>query len=148
MIFRTKSPRETESAAAKIAEAAVGKKTQAAVVIGLSGELGSGKTRFAKGFIRACGIKKPVTSPTFVLAKRYVAKDKKTIFHIDAYRVKSMKELSHFGFEEMISDSENIVLIEWPERIASALPKNTRMVSFSHGKKEGERVIRADIKRK
>lgn len=148
MIFRTQSPRETESAAAKIAEFALGKKTRGALVLGLSGELGSGKTRFAKGFIRAFGIKKPVTSPTFVLAKRYPAKNKRVVFHIDAYRVKNMKELSHFGFKEIIANPENIVLVEWPERISSALPKNTYSISFSHGKKENERIIRTGIKQK
>lgn len=98
-----------------------------AVVIGLSGDLGSGKTTFVQCFAKAFGVKTKIISPTFVLMKRY-----KNIFHIDAYRIKNPKEILDLGWEDLIKNSENIILVEWPEKIKKIFPKPHFWLNFSH----------------
>lgn len=113
-----------------------------AIVVALSGELGSGKTTFARGILRAHGITEAVTSPTFVIEKIYTPPRGtfKTIVHMDAYRLKDARELVALDFENLIGNSNTLVLIEWPEHIASAIPQTARKISFVIG--EGaERTI-------
>lgn len=94
-------------------------------VIGLEGELGSGKTRFVQGFAKGFGIRQRLTSPTFVLMKKY-----KNLYHIDCYRLNKPKELLDLDFKEIISNPKNIVLIEWAEKVHSILPRDTIWVRF------------------
>lgn len=98
-----------------------------AVLIGLSGNLGSGKTTFVQCFAKAFGVKTKIISPTFVLMKRY-----KNIFHIDAYRIKNPKEILDLGWEDLIKNSENIILVEWSEKIKKIFPKPHFWLNFSH----------------
>lgn len=111
-----------------------------AVVIGLFGNLGSGKTVFSKGFLGFFGIKR-VVSPTFSIMKRYSVKGFpwKNIYHLDCYRVKNPSELSTLGFERIAADPENIILLEWPE-MAGPLFKGIS-VHMAYGKTELEREI-------
>ena len=102
----------------------------------LSGELGGGKTTFVQGFMTGAGIKKKITSPTFVLLKNY-----KLIYHIDCYRLKKAKELLDLGLREILINPKNIVLIEWPEIVKKYLPKSAIWIKFKYGKKENERII-------
>jgi len=88
-------------------------------VIALSGELGSGKTTFARFFIRALGIAGEVPSPTFMLAQLYQTVGP-TIWHFDFYRISNSDEAFELGMEEAFT--EGISLIEWPERISGRLP--------------------------
>ena len=119
-----------------------------AVVIGLIGDLGSGKTTFTQGFLRGFGVKKRITSPTFVLIKRYNIPKKPIpytlypiIHHMDSYRLNDHRHLETLDFKKIITDPRNIVLIEWAEKIKKALPKDTFWIRFRHGKKENERKI-------
>jgi|SRR3989344_7728825 len=120
-----------------------------ATVIALHGDLGAGKTTFVQGFIKALSAKHHVTSPTFVIYRKYPIHSQfiihnslfKSIYHFDLYRIHRPKEILAFGFKKIISDPENIVLIEWPERIKKLLPKNTAWIVIEHGKKENERII-------
>lgn len=123
----TKSERETKRVARLLAEEIIRKplKTKGAVVIGLEGELGSGKTIFVQGFAKGLGIRRRLTSPTFVLIKKY-----KNLYHIDCYRLNKPKDLLDLDFKEIISDPKNIVLIEWAEKIRRILPKNIVWVKF------------------
>lgn len=111
-----------------------------ALVVGLSGELGVGKTAFTQAVGKILGIKNKVSSPTFVIMKKYTLKNNKYnfLFHLDAYRLKNEKELLHLGWEEIIMNKENIIFIEWPENVAKVIPKNSIFVSISHTK-EGHR---------
>jgi tRNA threonylcarbamoyladenosine biosynthesis protein TsaE len=97
-----------------------------ATLVTLSGELGAGKTTFTQAVARALGVTDPVTSPTFVLEKIYVLpagrQDFRKLVHIDAYRLKSGSELKPLGFDEVMKDPGTLVLLEWPERVADALP--------------------------
>ncbi|MBU4480049.1 tRNA (adenosine(37)-N6)-threonylcarbamoyltransferase complex ATPase subunit type 1 TsaE [Patescibacteria group bacterium] len=118
-----------------------------AVIFALYGNLGSGKTTFTKSFISAFGVKQTVTSPTFVIEKIYklpklfkqnkklgnrVSKsgEFKHIIHIDAYRLNSGEEMKSLGWEEISNDPKNIILIEWPEKIADILLKDTKKIKF------------------
>lgn len=117
-----------------------------ALVLALAGDLGSGKTTFVQGFLRAVGIRKKITSPSFVLIKNYKLRIKnrgyKNIYHIDCYRTKKSKELLDLGLKEILNNPKNIVLIEWSERIKKILPKeNLVWIKFEHGGKENIRKI-------
>lgn len=90
-------------------------------VIGLYGDLGSGKTALTKSIAKTLGVIEEVTSPTFVIAKFYKGKEKNLI-HIDAYRLEHFSELESLGFKEWCADPENLVVIEWPEKVKEILP--------------------------
>lgn len=92
-------------------------------VIGLYGDLGSGKTALTKSIAKILGVTEEVTSPTFVIAKFYKGKDRNLI-HIDAYRLEHFSELESLGFKEWVNDSKNLVVIEWPEKVKEILPQH------------------------
>lgn len=112
-------------------------------VLALEGELGSGKTTFAKGLAQGLRIRQKITSPTFVICRPYPlpGKTQKTFYHFDLYRIKNQKELLELGFREIIADPENIVALEWPEKAKGLLPKNTIRLRFTPRHKADERVI-------
>ncbi len=93
----------------------------------LRGELGSGKTTFARFFIQEIArinekkIKEPITSPTYNLINNYNCGNNTTICHVDLYRLKTIKEIEKIGFFEEIENK--IVLIEWPEKVEKILKK-------------------------
>lgn len=90
-----------------------------------------------------------ITSPTFVILKKYKLKNLKTykfVYHLDCYRVKSPKEVSEINFKEIFANPSNIVLIEWPERISKIIPKNSIRIKFDYGRKENERKLIFDTK--
>jgi len=91
------------------------------IVIALWGDLGAGKTSFARAFIRtlAQDAQLEVPSPTFTLAQNYHS-TKGTIWHFDLYRLESPDEALEIGFEDALADS--IILVEWPERLGPQLP--------------------------
>jgi len=93
-------------------------------LIVLKGELGSGKTTFSQGVLKFLGAKGPFTSPTFVVMKKYNIEDKiyKTVYHLDCYRV-GAKDILELGWKEIIENKNNLVLVEWPEKIESVLPE-------------------------
>ncbi len=103
-----------------------------ATLVTLSGELGAGKTAFAKEVARVLGVEEEVTSPTFVLEKIYELSEKnfKRLIHIDAYRLEGGQELSPLGFAEAMKDTGNLILLEWPEKVADALPAPALAISL------------------
>ena len=125
--FFVRNQRETNRLAKILAQEIVKKslKNKTALIIGLEGELGSGKTTFIKAFAKGLGIKKRLTSPTFVLIKNY-----RNFYHIDCYRIKSYKDMGALDFLEIISSPKNIVLIEWAEKIRKILPRDTIWIKF------------------
>lgn len=112
-------------------------------VLALSGDLGVGKTTFTQLLLKRLGVIEKVTSPTFVILKKYdidFGKYKK-VWHMDCYRLDNTKELEVLGFKEIVNDSKALVIIEWAEKIKEALPQNVFWMNFKHGENEGERII-------
>ena len=89
--------------------------------IHLTGQIGAGKTTFARGFLRAMGINEPVKSPTFTLVETYSIGDLK-VNHLDLFRIESTRELEYMGFDDYLDD-KSILLIEWPESVSGGLPE-------------------------
>lgn len=109
-------------------------------VVGLSGDLGSGKTTFAQYLAQVMGVRERVTSPTFVIMNVYRVREKnarergvRQLCHIDAYRMKDEKELQSIGAQEHIGNRDTITVIEWGERVKKILPSKTLWISFHHG---------------
>ena len=110
-------------------------------VVALSGTLGAGKTRLVQAIAAAYGVDPAdVTSPTFVLCREYHGT--RTIFHLDAYRLKDEDEFLELGPEEMFA-SGGLVFIEWAERVASYLPPDCVEITLEV---TGERSRRAIVK--
>jgi len=128
--FTTYSEKETKDLAKKLAKKLTG-------VIALIGELGSGKTTFAQGFAAGLGIKEKIISPTFVLIRQHrIPKTEKTLYHIDLYRIE--KYFSKLGLKEILENPNNIILIEWAEKLKE-LPKNAIRILIQ--KQDNKRVI-------
>lgn len=125
--YITNSPFQTKKLGEKLAKEILRNKLKRrAFVIGLTGELGGGKTTFLQGFARGLGIKEKILSPTFVIMKRF-----KNFYHIDCYRLQKPEELLDLGFKEIISNPSNIVVIEWADKIKKIIPKNTIRIKFN-----------------
>lgn len=99
-------------------------------VVFLRGELGAGKTTFARALLRALGVRERVKSPTYSLLERYVVNGRDA-FHLDLYRIADAGELEWLGLDELDAPHA-IVLIEWPERGGSALPTPDLEVALEH----------------
>jgi tRNA threonylcarbamoyladenosine biosynthesis protein TsaE len=124
----TKSAEETRDAAEKFAEELMGTVRPAgrARLICLWGNLGSGKTTFAQGFSRFFSVKETVNSPTFLIMKKYLLTGKfkgMNLYHFDFYRLNQIQELLELGWDEILSEENSVVLVEWPEKVAANLPR-------------------------
>lgn len=118
-------------------------KEEGATLVTLSGELGAGKTAFTKAVAHALGVEEVVTSPTFVLEKIYLLPDGKKfrrLIHLDAYRLESGIDLAPLGFDELLTEPGNLILLEWPERVEVALPAPATRISFA-ANADGSRTI-------
>lgn len=103
-----------------------------ATVLGLVGDLGSGKTTFTQGVAEALGVRGAVTSPTFVIEKVYDLEGGPwgQLIHIDTYRLERADELLTLGWERIIKPPENLVLVEWADRVGELLPASARKLYF------------------
>ncbi|MEK7629984.1 MAG: tRNA (adenosine(37)-N6)-threonylcarbamoyltransferase complex ATPase subunit type 1 TsaE [Patescibacteria group bacterium] len=150
MKISSNSTKVTQSVAKLLAEEVLKNrpKTKNALVFALSGDLGAGKTTFIQGFVKGLGIKNRLTSPTFLIFRRYKLRVKsyESFFHVDAYRLKKTKELDVLGLKNEIADPKNIIAIEWAERIKKILPKNSVWLKFEHHR-ENERIISINLKK-
>ncbi|MDD5005282.1 MAG: tRNA (adenosine(37)-N6)-threonylcarbamoyltransferase complex ATPase subunit type 1 TsaE [Candidatus Omnitrophica bacterium] len=118
-------------------------------VVGLFGELGSGKTTFVKGLAKGLGLKAKINSPSFVILKIYTfiknrSLQKKIIplFHFDLYRLNSLKELESIGYEDFIYDT-GVCVIEWADRANSLLPKDYLKIRIQIKGKDSRSIILA-----
>lgn len=136
MKYVSNSTRETAKIAKEFAEKIFNiKGNKSAIVVGLSGELGAGKTTLIKSFAKALGIKEKVSSPTFVILKKYKIKQKEKtgfLIHIDAYRINKVKEILDLGWKEMIKEPNNIILVEWAENIRKVFPRSYFWLNLVH----------------
>lgn len=99
-------------------------------VVFLRGELGAGKTTFARALLRALGVGERVKSPTYSLLERYMVNDRDA-FHLDLYRIADAGELEWLGLDELDAPG-TLVLVEWPERGRGALPSPDLEVTLEH----------------
>lgn len=106
--------------------------TSHATVVALKGELGAGKTTFTKYFAEALGVEEVITSPTFVIEKVYKLEGQRFeyLIHIDAYRLEGGDELMDLGWEEVLAQPENLVVIEWPEKVHDVIPLDVQTITF------------------
>lgn len=129
--FLTQNKKQTENLAKMLAKACLPKLQRRqkilkhALIFGFVGNLGAGKTTFIQSFAKGLGIRSRLTSPTFVLMKKY-----NNLYHLDCYRIKDYKDILALDFAEIVADFKNIILIEWAEKIKKILPKNTVWIKF------------------
>lgn len=135
----------------KVDLSAGGASSVSSVVVALSGDLGAGKTTFTKALAKSMGIQTDLSSPTFVIMKRYpipkldladpvildeigVFVDFDNLIHIDAYRLEEGKDLEKLNFHKLMNNSseKNIICIEWPEIVADILPDRYISIRFDH----------------
>ena len=141
----TESAESTKNAgsnlAKKLKKQPNGKKE--ALVIALLGDLGSGKTTFIQGLAAGLGVKESVLSPTFLILKQFPISFKgyANFYHIDAYRLKNPKELSELGFKDLIDNPENIIVIEWADKVPELLKQANIKIEFS-GSGSEKRLIK------
>ena len=110
---------EIEKTAKKFLDAISGYK-----VFAFSGDLGAGKTSFISAVCKELDVSETVTSPTYSIIQEYKTSDNKTIFHIDLYRIKSKQEAMNAGVEDCLL-SNDICMVEWPEKAPEIFPDNT-----------------------
>lgn len=139
MIYLSKGPKETEKLAGFLLNKFLKIYFKKTLVIALEGELGAGKTTFAKGLAKALGIKTKIKSPTFNLIKYYSASSN-ILYHIDCYRLRDHRDLLLLGIREIISKPENIVLIEWSDRVREILPKKHIKIHIDHISKNERKI--------
>jgi tRNA threonylcarbamoyladenosine biosynthesis protein TsaE len=136
----TRDPSSTRALAGGLASAAA-----PGDLVSLIGDLGAGKTQFAKGFGAGLGIEETIVSPTFVLMAEYTGR--LTLFHVDLYRLADAAEAMAGG---LVDDrqSEGVTLIEWAERLADAMPEERLEVILEGTGDEPRRIeLRAEGKR-
>ena len=104
-------------------------------IVVLSGELGSGKTKFVQGVLRYFGLESEISSPTFTIVNEYNGKET-NIYHFDVYRLEDVDEFYAMGGEEYFE--QGICLIEWGEMIESILPTDYIKVTFQKNEENEE----------
>jgi tRNA threonylcarbamoyladenosine biosynthesis protein TsaE len=141
----TDSPKQTQKIAELLVKTLI-KTENHPTIFCLQGNLGAGKTTFIQGVAKALKIKEKITSPTFVLMKKFPLSKKlpfSELYHFDCYRFDKPEEILVLGFKEIIKNTENLIFIEWPEKIKKLIPKNAIWINFKViGKNKREIIIK------
>ncbi len=150
--FITKSFKETQKLGKEFARSFLARLQGKTLIIALYGDLGSGKTTFVQGLAVGLGIKNRIISPTFIIVRCYELQNQKskiknqnnnanlksleltTFYHIDLYRVENERGLEDLGLEEIINNKNNIVVIEWAEKLKSLMSEKRIDIEFSYEK--------------
>ena len=109
-------------------------------VLGLIGDLGTGKTTLTKYIAEGVGITETITSPTFTIVNEYHS-GRLPLFHFDAYRLEAAGDAFEVGMEEYF-DRGGISIIEWADMVAEVLPEDAKLILMEYGEEEGERIYR------
>lgn len=109
-------------------------------VLGLIGDLGTGKTTLTKYIAEGLGITETITSPTFTIVNEYHS-GRLPLFHFDAYRLEAAGDAFEVGMEEYF-DRGGISIIEWADMVAEILPEDAKLILMEYGEEEGERIYR------
>ena len=107
-------------------------------IIGLAGDLGTGKTRWVQGVCQGLGVTDPVISPTFTLVNEYDGR--LPVYHIDLYRLADSADMLSFGLEDYLYGA-GVTLIEWANRAESILPNNLLNITLHHLEHTKRRVV-------
>ena len=124
--YITNSFEETQSLGESFA-----KKLKGGDFVAFYGNLGSGKTTFIQGLAKGLGIKRRITSPTFIILRHYKM-EKGFFYHIDLYRIETLKDLLGLGINEVLEDRTNIIAVEWAEKMGKLLPKKRLDINFEY----------------
>lgn len=134
MRFISNSEEDTKKLGKEIAS-----KLEKGMILVLSGDLGSGKTKFTEGILSYFGLENEISSPTFTIVNEYDS-DKMKIYHFDVYRIEDEDEFYAIGGDEYFE--KGVSIIEWGEKISSILPDTYIQVNFSRDDKdENTRII-------
>ncbi len=135
--YLTKNPSQTKKLGEKLVQEILNSPfPKETLVLGLKGDLGGGKTTFLQGFAKGLGIKEKILSPTFIILKKIKMQSAswrtnfKNFYHIDCYRIEKPRELLSLGFKKIITNPQNVVAIEWADRIDKILPAKTIIINF------------------
>jgi tRNA threonylcarbamoyladenosine biosynthesis protein TsaE len=128
---------------------AIARLVRAGDLVVLAGEMGAGKTWFAKGFAAALGVTDAVTSPTFTLVHSY-AGGRLPLHHVDVYRLERMSQVSDLGLAELLEESGTgkggVVLVEWGDAVAAALGADYLEVALSVDDEDPEQARRLVVR--
>ncbi len=108
-------------------------------IVALQGELGSGKTTFAKALVQGLGAAEVATSPTYALVHRYNGR-RGPVFHVDCYRLQRPEEAEDLDWETLLEEADALI-VEWPERAGSWMPPATHRFRFHHLADESRRGL-------
>ena len=129
MEILAKSTTETKKLAVRVAG-----ELKPGDVLVLYGNLGSGKTTFVQGLVEALGFEAKVQSPTFIVVRHYLGGKNPSgiekINHVDLYRIQDESELANLGIQDMLTNSESVTIVEWPELVEKYLPKTAKVIKF------------------
>ena len=134
---------DTKKLGQELAKEILKRKGEAAFVVFLDGDLGTGKTTLVKEIIFALGVKEKVKSPTFTIIESYELNNE-NIYHVDLYRIIDPSELEIIGLREYLNESNAIIFIEWPEKSYGYLKKFDLKISLKH-LSENERKCRIEL---
>jgi tRNA threonylcarbamoyladenosine biosynthesis protein TsaE len=134
---------DTKKLGQELAKEILKRKGEAAFVVFLDGDLGTGKTTLVKEIIFALGVKEKVKSPTFTIIEPYELNNE-SIYHVDLYRIIDPSELEIIGLREYLNESNAIIFIEWPEKSYGYLKKFDLKISLKH-LSENERKCRIEL---
>ncbi len=111
-------------------------------IIAMSGGLGAGKTTFIQGLAEGLGVKTKIISPTFILMRTYKRDGKPNFYHVDVYRLEGdvKKEVENLGLFD-VWRGNNIIAIEWAEKIKELLPKETMWISFENVSENERKIV-------
>ena len=126
--------KEMDRLASKVAES-----LENGGVLGLIGNLGTGKTTFTKRICKYFGITENVKSPTFTYVIEYTS-GRRPVYHFDVYRIMNPGEIYEIGFEDYIGEESSIIIVEWADNIIDEMPENTVYVEIEHNSEDTRRI--------
>lgn len=118
----------------------LGKNAKKGQIIGLVGDLGTGKTTLTKYIAEGLKIKENISSPTFTIVKEYKS-GRMPLYHFDVYRIGDPEELFNIGAEEYF-DGDGVCVVEWADLVAEEMPEDSMYIFIEYGELEGERIYK------
>ncbi len=140
-------PRPTTFHSASVAQTKVlgknfGKNIRTGAILALAGPFGGGKTTFVQGLASGVRLGRKIVSPTFVKMASYaIPNTDRRFYHLDLFHLRSRSEFRELGLSEILKNTRDIVIIEWPEKVKAWLPPRTHWIHFAHDPKNAKTRI-------